>query len=478
MSTRRSSEIGTGATRSPKKGASQREARPDLEQRFLDWARRTLVPLATVAPGGSLDDLSCLGDMIGDARIVAFGEGIHCAAEPLQFRNRLLEYLVRKKGYTAIAIESGIVESRVVHDYVLGGEGELSAALEQGIGWTFDSLPQNAELIRWLRQYNLDAGRTGKVNFYGFDVPGSAGNPRARRGVDTAVVEALRYLQRVDPAAAAVFDGYITPLLASLRFDPRSGASPGYEQLSRGQRDALTSTVAELVIQMERKEARYTALSSAADYEWGYRAAIGARQVDNWLRQIPLGWRPAQQSPRCSSEHASFLLVAEEMRDRAQADNLEWIVRQEGATGKVLIFAHRYHLSATPVKRRFADDAQDNIHEPAGAYLRRRFGTQMLSIGNCIGGGETGCGEYWQKVKRAPRGSIDGVPAAVGVAQFLLDLRRAPASVAPWLDQERSHRYPGQTPQTFKLAVGRAFDVLLYLDTITPACASRCVGAT
>jgi len=48
-------------------------------------------------------------------------EGVHGAAEPLEFRNRVLQYLVEAKAFTAIAIESGIVESRTVHDYVRGG---------------------------------------------------------------------------------------------------------------------------------------------------------------------------------------------------------------------------------------------------------------------------------------------------------------------------------------------------------------------
>ena len=58
--------------------------------------------------------------MIGDKPLVALSEGIHFAAEPLEFRNRVLQYPVERKGFTAIAIESGVVEGRVVYDYVHG----------------------------------------------------------------------------------------------------------------------------------------------------------------------------------------------------------------------------------------------------------------------------------------------------------------------------------------------------------------------
>ena len=99
---------------------------------FVKWAKSALVPLTTVQPSGSMGELRPLGAMVGDARIVALSEGVHAGAEPLEFRNRVFEYLVREKGFTAIAIESGIVEGRHVHDYVRDGTGELRSALTQG----------------------------------------------------------------------------------------------------------------------------------------------------------------------------------------------------------------------------------------------------------------------------------------------------------------------------------------------------------
>jgi len=62
-----------------------------------------------------------LGSLIGDASIVALSEAVHGVAEPLRFRNGLLEYLAWEKGFSAIAIESGVLEGRTIDDYVQGG---------------------------------------------------------------------------------------------------------------------------------------------------------------------------------------------------------------------------------------------------------------------------------------------------------------------------------------------------------------------
>ncbi|HEX5458743.1 MAG TPA: erythromycin esterase family protein [Steroidobacteraceae bacterium] len=404
--------------------------------------------------------------MIGNAQLVALSEGVHGGAEPLEFRNELFRYLVEQRGFTAIAIESGSVEGRVVHDYVRGGPGSLSYVMANGFSWTFGRLPQNRALVRWLRDYNADARHTRKINFYGFDVPGSPGNARAKRGMDTALREALTYLSGVDPASAAALQRRLGSTLDRLRFDlARPPGAPGYDELSQAERDALTATIADLVTLLERREGVYVTASSASDYTWAYRAAIGARQADSWLRQMPVNWQPARPPVRFPSAPVSFLSAASDVRDRAQADNLDWIVRQEGASGKVLIYASRYHLSATSIGTAgFLPNGSRQF--VAGTYLRRRFGPRLVTIGNLIGGGSWGCPDSGT-LGPAPPQSMDGIAGELHVPSFLLDLRTAPVPVVNWLDE--AHQI-GQGSNVFHLTIGEAFDILLYLGAVTPAC--------
>src|SRR5262249_15040728 len=62
----------------------------------------------------------------------------------------------------------------------------------------FDRFPQNEELVKWMREWNADPRHQQKLEFFGFDVPGSSGNPLGRRDVRTALEETLNYLARVD----------------------------------------------------------------------------------------------------------------------------------------------------------------------------------------------------------------------------------------------------------------------------------------
>lgn len=396
--------------------------------------------------------------MIGDAPVVALSEAVHGGAEPLQFRNRLLQYLVEEKGFTVIAIESGVVEGRLVHDYVRSGAGDLARTLADGFSWSFGKHPQNRALVSWLRDYNIDPKRGLRVNFYGFDVPGSPGNPAVRRGTNTALLEALSYLSRVDKPAATVFRDLLGSLVLSLQLNcVRADPGRSYSQLGQSDREIVTQTIADLINLLERKQADYISVSSAVDHEWAVRAAIGAHQVDKWLRHFPIGW---QASDHIALEQMPYISDALNDRDRAQADNLDWIFQREGPSAKVLIYASRYHMSAATCRMQAFEQ------HPAGTYLRRRLGNRLITIGNMIGGGEYADDENTTSSWQAPPQTIDGLMSKLRVPGFLLDVRRAPESVSKWLELEHPL---APAEGGFKLAVGRAFDILFYIDKVTPA---------
>jgi erythromycin esterase len=421
---------------------------------FVEWTGRALQPLATVRADAPFDDLRPLRRAIDRADIVALSEADHGIAEPLEFRNRLFRYLVQELGFTAIAIESGVAESRIVHDYVLGGPGSLPEVLAQGIGWTFDRLPQNAELVRWMREYNANPGNSRKISFYGFDVPGSPGNPEANRGMRTAVDVALHYLEKVDGAAAARLHARLDRWLAHIRMDRRDVPGPRYGDLTVAERDAITAAVADLVTLFEHRQAKYTRASSLADYEWAYRSAVGARAADAWLRKAALD----------KSDGGGFM-QAMEVRDRMQAENLRWIVDQQRG-GKVLVFGAWVHIATTPLPYWGAERTDTAV---AGTYLRRYFGDRLVTIGNLFRRGRWYCGESSVSREDAVAGSLSNLLGTLKRPLFLVDLRAAPPPVRSWLDHEHvvSDAYPWGR---YELNIARGFDMLLYMDTVTPAC--------
>jgi erythromycin esterase len=105
------------------------QAPDDVRTAFLQWAKASLHPVSSAELDASTKDLAPIEKMIGNAKIVAVGEFVHAGAEPLIFRNRMFKHLVEHYGFTAIAIESGVVEGRLLNDYVTHGKGDFATVL-------------------------------------------------------------------------------------------------------------------------------------------------------------------------------------------------------------------------------------------------------------------------------------------------------------------------------------------------------------
>ena len=84
---------------------------------------------------------------------------VSLSTDPKSFTNEDVTTASALADFTAIALESGIVEGRIVHDFVRGGDGELDSVLAQGITWTFDELPQNPVIAGAGHQPRVDEQR-------------------------------------------------------------------------------------------------------------------------------------------------------------------------------------------------------------------------------------------------------------------------------------------------------------------------------
>ncbi|HKG96003.1 MAG TPA: erythromycin esterase family protein, partial [Gemmatimonadaceae bacterium] len=210
-----------GAARAQQQGGEA--GRESDDARFARWAAPRALPIRSVEPGGdAAADLRPLASVIGAARVVALGEPTHGAHEPLAFRNRLFRYLVQELGFTAIALESGLTESRRIADFVAGGSGappadDAARVTLESMTWGFGNFAENAELVRWVRAYNADPAHRRKVRLYGIDL--SLGGPHGSTPTPAPIEAALAYLARVDAAAGRRVRARLAPYLSRLPGD-------------------------------------------------------------------------------------------------------------------------------------------------------------------------------------------------------------------------------------------------------------------
>jgi len=401
---------------------------------FVHWAQSHAIPLQATNKAIDDKDFYPVKKMIGDARVVALGEPAHGFQEPLAFRNRLFKFLVQHCGFTAIAIEGDLAQSRLAADYIVGRPGTArAAAAALSIG---EPAPQNIALLDWMRQYNADSTHKIKLRFYGIDIQ-MIGFPGDTTPNHTALDQVLGYLQQVDSISAH-------NVKSDLAFYLPQMSVAKYPMFSSKDQHALTAMLENIVALLERQRIDFIARSSKEAYEWAHRNAIAALQRDRMMRVMP----PDQQG-----KIPPEAWKAVNARDAAMADNINWILNSAANGGKILVFAHNAHMKNTPTTGGVWD-AFALPPNSAGQYLRSILGTDLFIIGSSIAPERT----------TLPANSLDKALLQVNRPRYILDLRAASRFpvVAQWLSLTR----PMQANKVsfLMLPVSTAFDALFFLD--------------
>ena len=410
---------------------------PDLPA-VQAWIQQQAVPLQTTDPQAPLDDLQPLQQMIGNAAIVGLGEGSHGAHEFFTMKQRLLEFLVEKMGFTLFAMEWSWSTGEQINDYVLNGEGDIQAILEQQGFWIWKT-QELLDLLQWMRAYNADASHPQKVHFAGFDCQDIAAS---------TYNSVTQYFQSVDPSQAAK----VSSLYEYIQAQPVG--TPLQQQ-------AITDAQ-QVYDLLKGHEAAYTGHSSAQAFALALQHAQVILQYTQLYVNDP-------RTPQGLSE-------GDQVRDAAMAENVAWLHEHADGGGKMVLWAHDGHIGV-------AD--RINAIESAvtmGKHLRQQYGTDYVAIGLSFYQGafnSSGTNVVQVFTEQAPPGqdSYNAALGSPGLPLYLLDLRHAPSgAVSQWLAgpyvfHKVSEVYYTDNPgyDDVTVSLGTYFDVVLHVQKITPS---------
>jgi erythromycin esterase len=388
--------------------------------------RENAIPFDTTDPKSDFEDLMPLKELIGDARIVALGEATHGTHEFFEMKHRMLRFLVEEMGFNTFAIESNWPEANLVNEYVQTGQGD-PVVLLGGLHLTWQT-QEVLDMIRWMRAHNENPGSAPLVTFAGFDM----------QLYTMAMDNVVAYLEKVDPDRAAPTtelyhcfrqytnrDLFYALLSAETRTACRANLQAVYDQLSQGRSD-------------------YEARSSSEEFA---RALQSARLV-------------------LQAEHTNGAGDEGDMlRDRYMAENVTWLLDQAGSDAKIVLWAHNFHVS-----KYFADS------KPMGAYLRERYGDQMVVFGFSFYQGSFTTVDSLTafSVELPPENSYEYYFRSAELPRFFLDLRGLPSDspATNWLLTSHPFRHIGaryynpSTPEDFFLSgiLPHMFDVIIYFQ--------------
>ncbi len=374
-------------------------------------------------------------DRIADgARVIGIGEPVHGGHEPLVQRNRLIKYLVARRGFAIVALESGLAQGRRIDAWVQGGPGDIIAIARDGLSWQFGYLQANIDLLRWLRGWNADPAHK-KVHFLGADVSGGTGvtgMADARLPVD----DVIAYLARALPAQSTDLRARLAtaaPLFSNTAW--RAGAPAAQAAAVQ----ALTD--ADALLKAQKSAA--VAASSADAWDWAVREVYDAQQAAAMLAVWPA---PDDKSM------AGWVALSQ-IRDRGMADHLLWALGRAPAGTQAVTFAANGHVASdqlVPVKGFEGVDWGNSY----GMNLRAALGPAYRVILQVSPGITPGV-----KGDDLP-GAVDTLLLTAGKPRLLVDIRGA----GGWWAQPQTVRahYSGLA-QTVPV---RAADALQLIDRL------------
>jgi erythromycin esterase-like protein len=399
---------------------------------------------------GNTSDFIPVLNRIGSARFVLIGEASHGTHEFYRIRAELTKQLIRKLGFTAVAVEADWPDAYRVNRYVRGGSADADA--EESLSG-FRRFPQwmwrntdVVDFVGWLRTYNESLPVERRVGFYGLDL----------YSLHASMEAVVTYLRKVDPEAAE---------RAAVRYGcfDRFGDDPqeyGYAATMELSASCEREVVAQLV-DLRNAAADYARRDGRVALDDLFYAEQNARLVANAERYY---------RSMFGSHVSSWNLRDEHMTDTL--DGLERFLAREGPAPKIVVWAHNSHLGDARATE-MGDGGELNV----GQLVRQRHGTQAVLVGFSTYSGTVTAASNWDEpaqrktVRPAIEGSYEALLHDVGIANFALDLG-VPNEATAALEVPRLQRAIGviYRPETerlshyFRARLPRQFDMLLHYD--------------
>lgn len=298
---------------------------------------------------------------IGNARVVLIGEASHGTSEFYRIRAEITKRLVERKGFNFVAVEADWPDAYRIHDFVthtLREEPHDWEAFARFPTWMWRN-NEVLEFIHWLRDFNLERRPSAqRVGFYGLDL----------YSLFTSIDRVLRYLDRVDPKAAAVARvryGCLTPWEADPAVYGRAALTGRYRtcegEVARMLQDLTERRVAMAVKDGEELFDAQLNARLVADAEHYYRIMYYGSD-DSWNH-----------------------------RDTHMFETLRLLLARYGQGGKAVVWEHNSHLGNAAATQ-FGKHGQINL----GQLCREAFGDDVYAIGQGTDHGTVAAASEWE----------------------------------------------------------------------------------
>ncbi|MEZ5238948.1 MAG: protein-L-isoaspartate(D-aspartate) O-methyltransferase [Microthrixaceae bacterium] len=372
-------------------GAGRIVARPGL--RAVHGLGALVAETAEPFPSIEQSDVGPLLERIGDCPVVLLGEASHGTSEFYRMRAHITRELIRRKGFTVVAVEADWPDAARIDAWVRHRQPSPPEfrAFSRFPTWMWANRDV-AAFVDWLRDHNAGVSDPAEaVAFCGLDL----------YSLYTSRDAVLAYLDRVDPQAAATARARYS-CLSPWEHDPARYGRAVVTGRFAGCEDGVVATLTDLL----RERLDYAERDGDAFLEAAQNALVVA-DAERYYRVMYYG-----------------SVDSWNLRDQHMFETLQTVRAHRGPGTKVVIWEHNSHIgdaSATEMGAR----GEHNV----GMLCRREYGEQAFLVGFGTDSGTVAAATDWggplevKAVRPSHARSYERVCHDSGVPAFMLALR-------------------------------------------------------
>lgn len=417
----------------------------DGKEAFIAWGKKKA--LFFDSKNATLPDslLQKIADDIGDSKVVLLSEGFHNCEEMLQLQAQLIPYLVTKKGFNTVVVESGFPESKYMNDYI-HSKDTISNLWERSVDLMYTKWKMGRKTIEFLRAHNQSGG--SKVDYIGADIGGFYNNWQF------PFQQIFAYIDTVDASLSKSLQKDMEPYFKIMT---KYAAYHYTIKLNSTQKNRLAVILEDLMHTFESKKANYISNSNQTDYLWILQCIKSMAMAENYYRN----YADAKDTLNDHSKYAGL-----NGREIAMSKNIQWILEHK-KEAKIVVVNHVIH---TKTESQYQGELYGNF-TPMGQLLKQVLQEKLYVIGMVYGGGhfwnnwQVPSERFIDTIPTPPNGSIEGVMQAVSTKDYYINLENTPSSTHAWFKENTMLR---ENDYEIKIKPSE-WNACFYLNAVNPA---------
>lgn len=304
----------------------------------INWINNNAIKIEDVNPDTELVIFKVkTPEKFANAQIFGFGEASHNGKEFFDIKAKFFKHLVKTQNVKVFIMEDQYQTESAINEWISGGKGDIKTIVNNfKIG--FWKCREVANLLQWMRNYNLNQPKVEQIRFYGMDIQmGENLNQEIRGFVE-------KYKIPVNEELLMIADS-----CANKKVDFNKSTNWGDIQIPK------LKELEQIILDFQTNNNE-----------------ISKEELNSIIRTLNylIKYTKYLQNPET------------EVRDLKMFENVKWIVEKESKNGKAFIWAHNEHIN----KKEMNYSGSGII--TLGAHLKKYYKDNYYSVGFDFGIGE------------------------------------------------------------------------------------------